>query len=1034
MILTALSLFGTMMITPPTQSTPFPPLRPTPTARQLEWHKMGYYAFIHFGINTFYDVEWGHGTEDPTKFNPTQLDARQWVRTFKKAGMKGVIFTAKHHDGMCFWPSKFSTHTIAQTPFRGGKGDLLREISDACKAEGLKLGIYLSPWDRNHPTYGTPEYNQTFVKMLEEVLGNYGPIFEVWFDGANGEGPNGKKQVYDWPLFIKTVRRLQPNAVIFSDAGPDIRWVGNESGHAAPESWATINRRRYFPGTPLSKELTVGTKGGADWVPAECDVSIRPGWFYHAKEDRQVKDSRTLMDLYLKSVGQNGSLLLNVPPDKRGLIHENDVNALMEFRKLREETFRDNLASKASITSTSQWSSDYGANNINQEDHFWAAAKEDKTPAITLSWRAIHEFDHIVLKEPIAAGQRVAKFKVETIASGGWKTLTEGTTIGNTRILKVPRTQTSTLRIVIQDSLATPALSEIGVYDSPRPNTETPEMRDARMKWFRESRFGMFIHWGVYSQAAGEWNGKNVPGAGEWIMNGAKIKPTDYAPLKEQFNPVNFNAKEWVRIAKDAGMKYIVITSKHHDGFAIYPSKLNKWNIGSGPFKRDPLKELADACREAGIRLCFYHSIMDWTHPDYLPRRAWDDRDASKADFDRYVDFMKGQLKELLTNYGPIGIVWFDGEWESTWSIDRGRDLEKFVRSLQPQTIINNRVNIGRAGMAMKEGDQWGGDYGTPEQEIPANGLPGVDWESCMTMNGTWGFHKNDTNWKSSKTLIQNLVDCASKGGNYLLNVGPTGLGEIPPASVERLAEVGKWMKVNGEAVYATQAGPFPRPLPWGRVTQKGNKLFLVRFDGTVQGLRLDGLKGKLTKAYPLGAPGQSLTIMQDRSVNGTSIVAVPTRDPNAMPDVFVVEFEGKLEVEPYVATVENGTAKFRAKDAETKGSAHFEASKDCIGFWTDTESTVNWKLKFPVAGAYTVEAEYACDPASQGSEFSVVIGGSKVVGKVASTGSWSTFTKVNLGTIQVSEGIHQVTVRALSMPNGAVMNLRSLTLVAVVR
>jgi alpha-L-fucosidase len=351
---------------------------------------------------------------------------------------------------------------------------------------------------------------------------------------------------------------------------------------------------------------------------------------------------------------------------------------------------------------------------------------------------------------------------------------------------------------------------------------ESAAERDARMAWFREARFGMFIHWGLYAVPAGEWEGKPVPSVGEWIMENAKIPVSKYEALASQFNPVKFNASEWVRIARDAGMKYIVITSKHHDGFGLWRSEMTDWCIKSTPFQRDPLKELARACRKQGVRLCFYHSIMDWHHPDWGTRRAWHDKATGEPNMDRYVAYMKGQLKELLTGYGPIGILWFDGEWEKPWTHERGVDLYNYVRGLQPNIIINNRVGKGRAGMSgMDKGGERVGDYGTPEQEIPAKGFgPGVDWESCMTMNDTWGFKKNDPNWKSSQMLLRNLVDCASKGGNYLLNVGPTAEGLIPAPSVERLAEIGQWMKANAESIYGTQASPFEK-LPWGRCTQK---------------------------------------------------------------------------------------------------------------------------------------------------------------------------------------------------------------------
>ena len=417
-------------------------------------------------------------------------------------------------------------------------------------------------------------------------------------------------------------------------------------------------------------------------------------------------------------------------------------------------------------------------------------------------------------------------------------------------------------------SLAVPQ-QELPRYGGVNLVNETPEQHDARMAWFRDAKFGMFIHWGAYSTAGGEWNGRRVGGAGEWLLSNAGIRPEDYEALQKQFNPVKYDAKRWVEIAKNAGMKYIVITSKHHDGFCLWDSALTDWDVGGSPFApRDPLKELADACEAAGIRLCFYHSIMDWHHPDYLPRRPWDKRPTDGAVYDRYEEYMKAQLKELTSGkYGKVGILWFDGEWEGTWTHEKGKALYDYVRSLQPDIIVNNRVDTGRSGMEgiTREGD-YRGDYGTPEQQIPATGLPaGVDWETCMTMNGTWGFVKHDTNWKSGEDLVRKLVDIASKGGNFLLNVGPTGEGEIPEASVERLAAMGEWMKVNSRAIYGTQANPFPEPPAWGRVTRAHNadgsdRVYLHVFDWPKDGrLRLSGLLSEPRAVQILGQRTRNL-------------------------------------------------------------------------------------------------------------------------------------------------------------------------------
>jgi alpha-L-fucosidase len=429
---------------------------------------------------------------------------------------------------------------------------------------------------------------------------------------------------------------------------------------------------------------------------------------------------------------------------------------------------------------------------------------------------------------------------------------------------------------------------------------ETKAEHDARMQWWREARFGLFIHWGLYAVPAGAWGGKT--NYGEWIRNNAQIPLPTYDKFVAQFNPVKFDAAAWVRAARDAGMKYIVITSKHHDGFAIFDSKISDFDIMATPFKRDILKELAAACKTYGLKLCFYHSIMDWHHPDYLPRRPWEvkDRPATGAVLDRYIAYMKAQLKELLTNYGEIGVLWFDGEWENTWTEARGRDLYQYVRSLQPSIIINNRVGASRSGMeGLSESKDSAGDFGTPEQQIPATGLPGLDWETCMTMNENWGYNKLDQNWKSSRDLIRNLADIASKGGNFLLNVGPTAEGLFPDPSLERLAAMGRWMKANGESIYGTAASPF-KSLPWGRATQKAvgadTRIYLHVFEWPKDGLLvLPGLLNEPQRVYLLADAARKplKAVRREDALHLT----VPAEPPDADDSVLVLEIAGQPDV-----------------------------------------------------------------------------------------------------------------------------------------
>ena len=443
------------------------PCGPVPTARQLAWHRMERYAFIHFGPNTFTDREWGDGAEHPDVFAPTQLDCRQWARVLKGAGFEMIMVTAKHHDGFCLWPSKFSTHTVAQSAWRGGKGDVLKELSEACREQGLRFGVYLSPWDRNHPNYGTPQYNETFKNMLSEVLTRYGKVSEVWFDGANGEGPNGKRQVYDWPGFIATVRHCQPGAVIFSDAGPDVRWVGNEAGHSSATCWSTLRRDEFYPGTPDYAQLTEGHKDGTHWVPAECDVSIRPGWFYRGSEDPKVKSLQDLIALYYGSVGQNAPLLLNVPPDRRGLLAEPDVAVLEHFGDWLRRTFATNLAKGARVEASNVRG---GArrfapsNALTERSAYWAADDGVTSANLTVKLKGASRFDQMRLREAIELGQRVERFSIHALVEGGWKQLAEGTTIGWNRIVRFEPVVASRVRITIEAAKACPTLRGVGVF------------------------------------------------------------------------------------------------------------------------------------------------------------------------------------------------------------------------------------------------------------------------------------------------------------------------------------------------------------------------------------------------------------------------------------------------------------------------------------------------------------------------------------------------------------------------------------------
>ncbi len=440
------------------QKQPLPePFGPLPTEKQLAWHEIEFYWFIHFGPNTFTDKEWGHGDEPASVFAPTDLDCHQWASIAKASGAKGIILTAKHHDGFCLWPSQYSTHTVRESKWRDGKGDLVQELADACRANGLLFGIYLSPWDRNHPQYGTPAYNDVYVNSMKEVVTRYGPLFEFWWDGANGEGPNGKKQVYDFNRFEAVIKEIAPEAVVFSDIGPDIRWVGNEQGIAGVTNWNLLDTAGFSRGhgAPSPDTLNTGNVHGKHWIPAESDVSIRPGWFYHAEEDDKVKSGEALFDLYLKSVGRGSALLLNVPPDRRGRIHANDSAALMAFKQYRDESFSGNLLSDARFSYTPGAPANRRSDSLLQP----AAGKP-----LTIALPAGTTLNTIVLKEHIALGQRVARFTIALKQGDTVIQTIDGTTIGRKRILTFPSVEATGIALTITDTKAPPVLKAIEAY------------------------------------------------------------------------------------------------------------------------------------------------------------------------------------------------------------------------------------------------------------------------------------------------------------------------------------------------------------------------------------------------------------------------------------------------------------------------------------------------------------------------------------------------------------------------------------------
>lgn len=469
-------LFFVLVTCSESEVPPPAPVGPVPSDAQLAWHEMEMNAFVHFTTNTFTDKEWGYGDESPAVFNPQSLDVDQWISTLRATGFKGVILTTKHHDGFCLWPSKHTEHSVKNSPYQG---DVVKEVSESCKRHGLKFGVYLSPWDRNRADYGTPTYIEYYRAQLQELFENYGPIFEMWFDGANGGdgyygGANERRRIdgatyYEWPGTLELVREMEPEVIFFSDAGPGVRWVGNERGIAGETNWNTITPDTLYAGKPgIENLLNKGAEGGTHWIPAETDVSIRPGWFYHAHEDSLVKTPEQLFEIYLTSVGRGSTLLLNVPPDKRGVIHEIDVDALKGFRMILDSVFSNDLTREVTVEANSHRGNDktfIPENTIDGDnDTYWATDDGVMSGTIELRLPEQQRINYVVIQEYIRLGQRVKHFSIEAWEGGTWKQIAEGTTVGYKRILPVGATETNRVRINFLDSRGPLAISSIALF------------------------------------------------------------------------------------------------------------------------------------------------------------------------------------------------------------------------------------------------------------------------------------------------------------------------------------------------------------------------------------------------------------------------------------------------------------------------------------------------------------------------------------------------------------------------------------------
>jgi alpha-L-fucosidase len=569
LFLTGLILFSCSQIDPPE------PVGPTPSENQLRWQEMEYYTFIHFSLNTYTDQSWGYGNEDVNLFNPEKLDARQWARICKEAGMKGIIITAKHHSGFCLWPTETTEYSVKNAPWKDGKGDVIRELADASKEYGLKLGIYVSPWDRNNPEYGRPEYITVFRNQIKEVLSNYGDIFEIWFDGANGGtgyygGANENRHIdrttyYDWQPTYKMIRELQPNIVIWNDGGDraDLRWVGTEGGWVGETNWSLLNATGDVPFDMLHH----GVENGDSWVPAEVNTSIRPEWFYHPGEDSKVKTLPQLMDSYYNSIGRNGTFLLNFPIMTNGLIHPNDEKAALDLAKAMKEAFAVNLVegAKAEATNIRGNAQEFGAAKTidNDKDTYWATDDDRTTASLTIDFGKPTTFNRFLAQEYIRLGQRVKAFTIEALVDGDWKEIAKATTIGYKRILRFPTVNATKLRFSVTDSKACPVISNIGVYDAPQILTPPKIIRNQAGEIHiipadAESEIFYTLDGSEATQNSTKYNGP-VQTEGKLKVSAIAFEPSTGKSSPATFEEFDLPRKDWKIVGIDDKKAYTIL-------------------------------------------------------------------------------------------------------------------------------------------------------------------------------------------------------------------------------------------------------------------------------------------------------------------------------------------------------------------------------------------------------------------------------------------------------------------------------------------
>lgn len=909
----------------------------TPDERQIEWADAEIGVMFHLDMQVFNPgYEWREfGTHpDVSTFNPTELDTDQWLEAASKINAKYAVLVAKHCSGFSLWPTEAHDYSVKNCPWQNGQGDIVRDFIQSCKKYGIKPGIYASTsangyYHVDNPgvvqpgsPYTQEEYRAVVQKQLTELWSNYGELFEIWFDGGVLPVDQGG---YDVGTLA---RKLQPEAIAFQgsdDMKHLIRWVGNETGDAPYPCWATSGATTSADGTTVMSGMN-GAADGAIWCPGEADCTLRlnntfqAGWMWSPGYDDAIYSVSKLVRKYETSVGRNTNLLLGLVVDNRGLVPEGDVARLEEFGKALEEKYGTPLASVSG-----------------------------KGNSIVIDLDKPRAIDRIVIQEDISLGERVLEYQVEGLcADGTWTTLSNGTNIGHKRIDTFSPIEVSALKLQVKKSKGKPAIRNFSVF-------EVPE-RSAQRVMFEDGNYAMFIHFGLYSQLEGTWAGKPYFGNAEWIMNEgqAGIPIKDYKALSAEFNPSEFNAEEIVSLARDAGMKYIIITSKHHEGFAMFDSDADGFNIKDGsPFGRDLLGELAEACHRNGLGIGFYYSqFQDWTAPGGGNGPATDAA-GRKVSFEEYFrNKVVPQVTELLTKYGPIELIWFDtpGDMQEHYS----RELVDLVHELQPGTLVSSRVGNGM------------GDYETlGDMEVPLENVEGL-WEGIDVTQVGWGYNRNDSEWKSPDYIVRTLTATIARGGTFMLNVGPTAKGAIAHEAAASLRKAGEWVRKYPDAVYGAGPSPWGHAFPWGDAVTQHDRILLIVHDWPADGkLHVPGVTSEIRDVRLYGSGSLAFS-----TEAGWTTIELPFPKPEGLsPVIEICCGSNDIQVTQQNYIDPSSTTELSVLFGEHGGcSKDYRSWMDRFGEWKfkhelrdfQKECWLDWTVDFCQAGYYDLELEWA--------------------------------------------------------------------------